>query len=271
MPPVTPRATPPVTPPEAPAVRRDATRAVIVDAAARLLSEHGSRAVTTRAVAQEAGVQAPTLYRLFGDKDGLLDAVAEHVMATYVSAKSVAARLEGDGGGDPLCDLRAGWQLHLEFGLANPDLYTLLHATHRRQHSTATAAGMDILRDRVHRLARSGRLRVDERRAVDMIHAAGSGAILALLAVPADERDLGLSEAMFDAVIRAILSETPVTAASETITTAVAFKAVVEQLPALSSAEQALMVEWLARVIASLQDAKGIGQGRTQAPTRPAG
>jgi AcrR family transcriptional regulator len=36
----------------------------------------GRRAVTTRAVAAGAGVQAPTIYRLFGDKDGLLDALA---------------------------------------------------------------------------------------------------------------------------------------------------------------------------------------------------
>ena len=39
-------------------------------------------------MAEAAGVQPPTLYRLFGDKDGLIDAVAEHVMATYVAAKS---------------------------------------------------------------------------------------------------------------------------------------------------------------------------------------
>ena len=66
-------------------------RASIVEAAARLLHEEGARAVTTRGVAQAAGVQAPTIYRLFGDKDGLVQAVAEHVMATYVAAKSVPA------------------------------------------------------------------------------------------------------------------------------------------------------------------------------------
>ncbi|WP_338419811.1 TetR family transcriptional regulator [Streptomyces klenkii] len=33
--------------------------------------------MTTRAVAAAAGVQAPAIYRLFGDKDGLLEAVAE--------------------------------------------------------------------------------------------------------------------------------------------------------------------------------------------------
>ncbi|MEK8105248.1 TetR/AcrR family transcriptional regulator [Micromonospora sp. M12] len=96
---------------------RDDVRAGIVSAAAHLLREKGASAVTTRAVAQAAGVQAPTIYRLFGDKDGLIDAVAEHVMATYVDSKSVAAEASEN---DPLADLRSGWRAHVEFGLANP-------------------------------------------------------------------------------------------------------------------------------------------------------
>jgi len=232
---------------------RDGVRATIVDAAARLLREQGSRAVTTRGVAQEAGVQAPTLYRLFGDKDGLLDAVAEHVMATYVAAKS--AEVAAEGGGDPLTDLRNGWQTHVDFGLANPDLFALLNATARHHRSPAAAAGAEVLQRRVHRLAASGMLRVDERRAVDMIHAAGIGAVLALLAMPADERDPGLSDALFDAVTSAVLADTPATATSETITMTVAFATVVPQLPALSPAERALMSEWVARAISSLQEA----------------
>ncbi|NED93539.1 helix-turn-helix transcriptional regulator, partial [Streptomyces sp. SID11233] len=41
----------------------------IVAAATELLEESGREAVTTRAVAARAGVQAPAIYRLFGDKD----------------------------------------------------------------------------------------------------------------------------------------------------------------------------------------------------------
>ena len=69
---------------------RRETRENLVQVAARLLREQGAAAVTTRAVALAAGVQAPTIYRLFGDKDGLLDAVAEHVLATYVAEKTLA-------------------------------------------------------------------------------------------------------------------------------------------------------------------------------------
>src|SRR3954471_9377897 len=93
---------------------RHKTRASIVEVAARLLREQGAAAVTTRAVAQAAGMQAPTIYRFFEDKDALLDAVAEHVLATYVSGKAVA---EDDD--DPVAALRAGWAAHIAFGLAN--------------------------------------------------------------------------------------------------------------------------------------------------------
>src|SRR3954467_2649502 len=114
---------------------KDDVRARVVDAAAQLLHRDGAQAVTTRAVAQAAGVQAPTIYRLFGDKDGLIDAVAEHVMATYVAAKAVST---ADADGDPVADLRSGWRAHVEFGLANPELYALLNPPARSQSSPAT-------------------------------------------------------------------------------------------------------------------------------------
>src|SRR5687768_2863175 len=141
------------------------SRAKIVEAAAHLLREQGIRAVTTRAVSQAAGVQAPTIYRQFGDKDGLIDAVAEHVMATYVAAKAQTAAAESD---DPVADLRAAWQAHIEFGLTNPGLYALLSNPERAHHSPATLNGIKVLQARVRRLAAAGRLRVDEPRAVNM-------------------------------------------------------------------------------------------------------
>ena len=63
------------------------TRERLVKAAAELLIDGGKEAVSTRAVASAAGVQAPTLYRLFGDKDGLLDAVAAYGFADYLATK----------------------------------------------------------------------------------------------------------------------------------------------------------------------------------------
>ena len=108
------------------ATTRAHTRAAIVDAAASLLQAGGPAAVTTRGVAERAGVQAPTIYRLFGDKDGLLEAVAEHVMATFVSAKTTAVAAAATAGVDPLEDLRTSWRQQIDFGLTNPAVFRLL-------------------------------------------------------------------------------------------------------------------------------------------------
>jgi AcrR family transcriptional regulator len=230
---------------------RDGTRAAIVQAAAQLMHEAGAAAVTTRAVAAAAGVQAPTIYRLFGDKDGLLDAVAEQVMATYVEQKSARVQAEA---GDPVADLRAGWRLHVDFGLANPDLFALLSTPKGYRDSRAVEAGAQVLRRRVRRLARAGLLRVDEQRAVDMIHAAGTGAVLAILAMPPQQRDVGLADALFDAVSSAILTDAPAVSASDTLSIAVTFATAAPDLPALSPAEKAVLHEWLNRSVTALRD-----------------
>lgn len=220
------------------------TRAALVEVAARLLREQGPAAVTTRAVAHAAGVQAPTIYRLFGDKNGLLDAVAEHVFATYVAEKVVAR-----DDGDPLADLRAGWDLHIGFGLTNAALFGLLVDPSRNARSPAAAAGLEVLQARVRRVAATGRLRVSEHRAVELIQAAGNGAVLALLSAPAAERKLDLADAMYDAAMQAILTDMPASSSDSTTAAAVAFRTVVPTLPRLTDAERTLMSEWLDRAV----------------------
>jgi AcrR family transcriptional regulator len=221
------------------------TRENLVEVAARLLSEQGAAAVTTRAVALAAGVQAPAIYRLFGDKDGLLDAVAEHVLARYVADKAVAAET-----GDPIADLRAAWDTHVGFGLAHGALFRLLADPDRDRRSAASpasAAGAEVLRNRVRRVAAIGRLRVTERRAVDLIRAAGTGTVLTLLAAAPPDRDLGLADAMCDAVMQTILTDAPALPDEPATAAAVTFRTVVPDLATLSSAERALLSEWLDR------------------------
>lgn len=227
-------------------------RTSIVEAAAQLLREDGASALTTRGVAQAAGVQAPTIYRLFGDKDGLVDAVAEYVMTTYVAAKAADAA-DDQAGADPVAALRAGWRTHVDFGLANPELYALLNAPGRRAHSPATAAGIEVLRTRVRRLAAAGLLRVGEERAVAMIHAAGSGAVLALLQSMPDERDRGLADDLFQAVLARILAAPEAHPTTSPATAAITLRAVLPELPALTGAEAALMGEWLTRSLGHLE------------------
>ncbi len=228
---------------------RTATRARIVDAAARLLGEQGPEAVTTRRVADAAGVQAPAIYRLFGDKDGLLDAVAEHVMATHVAAKTAVVEAAATDDTDPMEDLRAGWESHVEFGLAHPSLFVMLNDPSRGPGSPAVQAGRLVLESRIQRVAATGRLRVSERRAVDLVHAAGTGAVLALLQTPAEQRDLGLADAMYDAVVAQLTTDAAPPAEDGVVTAAVALRAVVPRITALSAAERQLAVEWLDRVV----------------------
>lgn len=230
--------------------RRSHARGAIVEVAARLLQEHGAPAVTTRGVAEAAGVQAPTIYRLFGDKDGLLDAVAEYVLATYVASKSVVAAAAAAESSDPLADLRAGWDTHVGFGLANPALFVLLNEPGRR--SPAAAAGNALLLARVHRVALTGRLRVSEARAVAMLRACGTGTVMTLLGTPPDDRDPGLPDAVYDSVARTIVAQAGTPAADDgaVLGAAVALRAAAAQQSALTPAERTLMTEWLDRLVA---------------------
>jgi AcrR family transcriptional regulator len=53
------------------------SRERILEAAARVYSRHGFRGATTRLIAAEAGVNEVTLFRTFGSKGALLEAVLE--------------------------------------------------------------------------------------------------------------------------------------------------------------------------------------------------
>ena len=169
-------------------------------------------------------------------------AVVEHALATYVSAKTVRA-----DGVDPVADLRSGWDMHLAFGLANPAVVARL-ADPNRARSPAAAAGIKVLQDLVHRVAATGRLRVAERHAVELFQAAGTGAVLTLIATPSAGRSMGLADAMFDAVVGAILTDAPGFGDGDTISAAVALRAAVPDLAMLTATERALLAEWLDRV-----------------------
>lgn len=221
------------------------TRQRIVAAAARLLAEQGRDGVSTRAVSAAAGVQAPTLYRLFGDKQGLLDAVVAHGFQTYLQAKTEPGRT-----GDPLQDFRNGWDLHIGFGLANPALYSLMYGEPRPgAPSPAAVAAWEILGQRIRAIAEAGRLGMSEERAAHLVHAAGCGTTFALIAMPEDRRDPALSGMAREMAIAAITTGAPAPSERGPIAAAVALRAALPALAALSGPEQGLLREWLDRVI----------------------
>ncbi|WP_399885516.1 TetR/AcrR family transcriptional regulator [Streptomyces sp. BBFR51] len=223
--------------------RSDQTRQRVIEAAIGLLTRGGRDAVTTRAVAEAAGLQPPAIYRLFGDKDGLLDAVAEHGFATFLAGK----RVDPDPP-DPIADLRAGWDVAVEFGLANPALYTLMYTEPTRTESAAFRTGMEVLMGRIRRLAAGGWLRVDEELAAQIIHATARGAVLTWLSLPQDRRDPALLTTLRESMVAAVTGERPAVRDAGPAGAARALRAALPDQTALSDAEQRLLSEWLRRL-----------------------
>lgn len=228
----------------------DSPRDRILHTAARLLAEGGRDAVTTRAVSADAGVQPQTIYRQFGDMRGLLAAVASLGFATYLESKRAQ---ETDG--DPVAGLRVGWDTHVEFGLANPALYTLMYGDpHPETEFPAAREGREILRGMVQRLAEAGRLRLGVDAAAAMIHAAGVGVVLALIADPDSPAEL--SESVREAILAAIVAPEVgapgghgVTGLEVVATRAIGLKAVLPDAHGkLTPGETALFAELLDRL-----------------------
>jgi AcrR family transcriptional regulator len=230
-------------------------RARILDAATELLTTGGRAGVTTRAVSAAAGVQPPTIYRHFGDMQGLLDVVARETLAVHVREQATRVLTN-----DPVEDLRRGWDLHISFGLAHPDAFALLYSAPSLPASTsAIHEGVQVLQGLVARIAEAGRLRVDVAHATDLIHAAGTGVTITLAATPPKDRDPRLSETMREAILSAITvpasAETPdrapdaAPAVERVAVHAVALRALIKEAPAvLSPAERELLSDWLDRL-----------------------
>src|SRR5918997_1072229 len=226
------------------------TRSRIVRAAAGLLADGGREVVSTRAVAAAAGVQAPTIYRQFGDMRGLLDEVSSYGFSTYLRDKSRRERAE-----DPVEDLRRGWDLHVGFGLANPAFYKLMYGDPVSGTEPAAALeASEILHGLVRRVAEAGRLRVGVERAARMIHDAGSGVTLALIGTEPQDRDPALSEATREAILAAVSTDETVGVDDEgdrddrVANRAVALKAILPETTELTPGELALLSEWLDRI-----------------------
>jgi AcrR family transcriptional regulator len=224
---------------------RDHVRQRVIEAAIDLLTREGRDAVTTRRVAAEAGLQPPAIYRLFGDKEGLVDAVAEHGFAAFLEAKHVDRDPR-----DPVEDLRAGWDLAVEFGLANPALYTLMYSEPTKAASAAFKAGTEILMGRIRRLAAGGWLRVSEELAAGIIRATAHGAVLTWLSLPEDRRDPALLAVLRESMVTAVTSERPAVQEPGPAGAARALRAALPAQTALSGAEQRLLGEWLDRLAA---------------------
>jgi AcrR family transcriptional regulator len=217
------------------------TRDRLLLAAGQLLHEADGGAVSTRAICERAGVQAPTLYHHFGSKQGLLDAVVNYGFTQYVQAPET--------GGDPVARIREGWDRHVAYGLENPAFYVLLYGQiEPGVPCNLTSSAEAMLLELFTPLARAGRLRVEATEAARQFAAAGSGVTLSLIAQPEGARDLAMSTQVRDAVLAGLLTDGPA-AGSSTSALAVALStALADDVDELTTTERQLLREWLHRL-----------------------
>lgn len=231
-----------------PTATRKSTSDRLLEAAAELLQAGGVEAVSTRAVAAAAGTQPPILYRRFGDKDGLIEAVTLHILEGYIQTK----RNLLEESGDPVNDLRRLWDLFVAFGFAQPDCFALIYGNVRRGDAVSAAAEttVSMLHDAIARIADDGRLRMSAERATDLFQSCGVGFVITQLTMPAAKRDPELSDIARENAIASIVITSGAGKARSTLTgRATALRQAIEDndVP-LTYAERELMKEWLGRI-----------------------
>ena len=209
-----------------------------------LISGSPGRDVPLRAICEEVGVKLPTLYHHFGDKEGLLDAVVEHGFDRYLSLKE-----SSESSGDPVEDIRSGWDTHAGFGVANPGFYALMYGkVIPGFRPTAQSRATTLLHGLAEAAHRQGRLVVSSAQAADQILAANVGLTLHL--ITAAEPDWALSQSLRDATLAGVTGEwqtghpdraTPNSEAAERL-----LRSLAHHPPAMADPELTLLRKWLA-------------------------
>ena len=218
----------------------------MIEAAERQLAASDDFDIATRAVCEAVGVTQPVLYRLFRDKRGLLDAVADHGYQRYAGRKAAQGQTD-----DPVADLLAGWDSHMAFAKQNPALYQLMFAPRPWSHSTARDRVFDLLVAGLVRCAAVGALKIEPRAAAEMILATNVGIALNHIAEPTRFNDPALSHRLREAVFANILTQATARNADDPVrTAALRLRSQLELTgtDALEPPESALLLRWLDRV-----------------------
>jgi AcrR family transcriptional regulator len=220
----------------------------ILSATVEIIRKDGLEAATTRAVALAAGVQAPAIYRMFADKDGLLEAAAGYAMEAYVREKS---KIQEDA--DPVEALRAGWDRHLEFALTHRGIYRTILAKDVIDQTAASRRGLDILRAKMEAVAASGRLRMPPAEATDLFHALATGTVVTLLGREQNSEG-SLWRNAREAALAAIVTDSAAPAEPDAPsvnarrTYAIALQSLLSEAVDLSPGERLLLSELLGRI-----------------------
>jgi AcrR family transcriptional regulator len=202
--------------------------------------------IATRAVCESAGVSQPVLYRLFGDKQGLLDALVDDGFARYVERKSGLGETA-----DPVADLYAGWDDHMAFASANRAVYRLMFAPRPGATSPAHRQILDILVRVLVRCAAAGRLSVEPEAAARTILSANVGVALNMINQPGLYDDPALPGRMRDIVFGALVGGAAPAPEADPVATAASRLHAQLSLTgtrALAPEELALLLHWLLKL-----------------------
>ena len=132
----------------------------LLGAAKELWRQGGFSAITTRAVSQRAGVNEVTLFRHFGSKDGLIQAMVDHFIED-LDSRSLVGRVGSCGLEEDL----AGWATaYLEHALPVADVLLLSLCTAAREpegrpwHAAFAVRVREALTRHLETLAREGQI-----------------------------------------------------------------------------------------------------------------
>ncbi|MEV8588326.1 TetR/AcrR family transcriptional regulator [Streptomyces sp. NPDC051180] len=168
----------------------------ILEATGELLATKDALAISTRAICDRAKVGMPEIYRQFGDKQGLLTAVADVGFERFLADKRRNPLTD-----DPVADLRTAWDGHVGFALRNPHLYRLMFTPTGDAKPRAIDEARAILLQAVERCRDAGRLRTAPELAGQTILSANVGVCMMALSFPDLFGDPAVSWSVRDAVI----------------------------------------------------------------------
>ncbi|WP_330297983.1 TetR/AcrR family transcriptional regulator [Streptomyces sp. NBC_00503] len=168
----------------------------ILEATAELLATKDALAISTRVICERAKVGMPEIYRQFGDKEGLLTAVADLGFERFLANKRRNPLTE-----DPVADLRTAWDSHVAFALRNPHLYRLMFTPTGEVKPQGIKEAQALLLSAVERCRDAGRLRTTPELAGQSILSANVGVCVMALSFPDPFGSLDISQSVRDAVI----------------------------------------------------------------------
>jgi AcrR family transcriptional regulator len=175
----------------------------ILRATAKIISNHGIKNTSTRAICDEVGITAPTLYYYFKDKTELVDAVTQFAFEIHRQNKK-KARTENS-----FSNLKLFWDEYMRFAMSEPELHRtmLVSISQGRMVKNGPACFVDLLAE-FKTLEKSELLKHSAIQSAQMFLAAAQGLSILLLALPKTKTLHPLSESTRDIMLQGLVNKT---------------------------------------------------------------